>query len=65
MNHTTKKEFFTVKKEYPNNGEEESEVRETIIQEVEVPQLSEYIDRINQLLGTDIESPFPHITLYS
>lgn len=41
------------------------ERRESLIQQLDVPGMNAFYERMNQLLGTELEPQPPHITLYS
>lgn len=63
-------EYYYVRKHYNkdsaiNFNEPENEVRESIIQLVKIPRLSNFYERINSLFNQQFETPFPHVTLYT
>ena len=56
-----KSERYHISKEYPRL----KELRESYIQIVNLPIINEFYDKLNNILGTNLESPPPHITLYT
>jgi hypothetical protein len=58
-----KDEFYSIKKTYKIMGVPEE--RRSVIMMVRVPELEEFFDRVNRLLGTNLEVPPTHITLYT
>lgn len=57
-----KNEFFLLEKTYP---EYDGEVRRTIIQMVDIPDLTEFYEKLNNVLSSNFSLPLPHITLYA
>ena len=53
-------EYYYITKQYSEN-----EKRESIIQVVELPELSDFYVKLNGLTGQDFSFPFSHITLYT
>ncbi len=53
-------EYFYITKQYPEN-----EKRESIIQVVELPGLSDFYIKLNDSTGHNFSFPFPHVTLYT
>ncbi len=55
-------EYFFIKKEYDRDPYEE---RQSIIQSITIEGLDEFYQRLNALLGTELATPMPHITLFA
>lgn len=53
----TKPEYYIISKKY---GEEE---RRSCIQIIELAGLEGFYEKLNEILGTDFELPFPHVTV--
>ena len=56
-------EFFRIAKSYANGNN--YEVRESIIQMVDMPALKEFYEKLNGLLGTTFSLPPAHVTLFT
>jgi len=53
-------EAYKIKKTYPTQGEVES-----VIVLAEVPELKAFYEKLSEILGVQLEEPFPHITVYT
>ena len=53
-------EAYKIKKTYPTQGEVES-----VIILAEVPELKGFYEKLSEILGVQLEEPFPHITVYT
>lgn len=53
-------EYFYITKEYPSN-----EIRWSIIQTVNIPDIERLYEKINELIEEHVDTQFPHITLYA
>jgi hypothetical protein len=53
-------EYYLISKIY-----EEQEKRSSLIQVIDLPDLTSYYLKLNELLGTTFSLPFPHITLFT
>jgi len=65
-----KNEYYSVEKIYNNPDPADPsktipEKRESIIQMAEMEKLNEFYEKLNSLLGTNFETPMPHVTLYT
>src|SRR3989344_1196592 len=58
------KEYYFISKSYSEPGQE-NERRQSIIQAIELPNLIVFYKKLNQRLGTNFDTPFPHITLFT
>ena len=62
-------EIYHISKKYnyrdANTGEQKQETREALIQMIKLESLVNFFDRLNEMLGTDMEPPLTHITLYT
>ena len=58
------KKYYFISKVYPGPNLKKEE-RKSIIQLVNLPNLAPFYKKINRLLGTKFEIPFPHITLFT
>ena len=61
---------YQISKEFkvpdPNNkGAEITELRESYIQRVDMPGMKEFYENLNRILGTKLEPPPPHVTLFT
>src|SRR3989338_1742176 len=61
---------YHLKKEYKtpdpkNPGGEISELRESYVQMVELPAMQSFYGKLNAIMGTNLQSPPAHITLYT
>lgn len=52
-------EYYVVTKDYGD------EVRRTLVQLIDLPDMKVFYQNLNALLGTDFSLPLPHITLFS
>lgn len=57
--------FLSIEKKYSGTRATPDEVRRSIIQEVTLPRLEQFYIDLNAVLGTDLKTPYPHITLYT
>lgn len=69
-NFTFEDQRFHLSKEYitqnpKNKGEELKEKRESYIQMINLPGMEIFYDKLNAILGTNLEAPPAHITLYT
>ena len=62
--YSVRHEYYALSKSYDKPGIPH-EVRRSIIQLAVVPDLLPFYARLNALLGTHFEVPFPHITLFA
>ena len=60
-----KAEYYTVSKTYPESETGESDERKSIIQLVNMSGAASFYTKLNELLGTSFDAPFPHITLFT
>lgn len=60
-NFAFKKESYFITKHYSEDKEE----RRSIIQLVSLPNLDPFYKKLNKLLGTKFDTPFPHITPFT
>jgi hypothetical protein len=51
--------YYLIQKDYGD------EVRSSLVQVVHVPSLEPFYQELNSMLHTELDVPFPHITLYS
>ena len=63
--HTFSSEFFLISKKYDGKDTEGVENRKSIIQTILLPDLETFYSRLNNLLGTTFNIPFPHVTLFT
>jgi len=55
-----KPEYLYISKKYPNG-----EIRKSIIQLIELPDMEKYYKKISEIIGEEIEVPVPHVTLFT
>jgi|SRR3989344_6721116 len=58
------KEYYFISKKYSEPNQEKEE-RQSIIQIVRLPDLVPFYKKLNQMFGTKIKVPFPHLTLFT
>jgi hypothetical protein len=59
-------ERYRIQKEYPQDKNAEvPDQRETYIQLVQLPAIEEFYGKLNAILGTSLEAPPPHVTLFT
>lgn len=67
---TPEEKIYHISKEYktidPKNKEVElSEIRESYIQRVQMKVMQDFYEKLNVILGSNLQSPPPHVTLYT
>lgn len=60
-----KSDYYLVFKAYPATEDRPAEERKSIVQIINLPSLTAFYQKLNELLGTDFDVPFPHITLFT
>ncbi len=58
-------DYYYISKKYPQTEEENEEERKSIIQVIDLPDIVPFYKKLNNLLETNFEVPFSHITLYT
>lgn len=61
--YTPNDEYYEISKKYDTADGEE--IRRSLIQIIEIPDLKAFYENLNILLGTDFKLPLPHVTLFT
>lgn len=58
-------EFYLITKNYSEVKSEVAETRTSIIQALDMPDLTRFYEQLQVVLGSELPVPFPHVTLYT
>lgn len=64
-NCTPKGEYYFISKTYPKTEGFEEETRRAIIELIDLDDAHTFYIKLNELLGTNFKTPFPHVTLFT
>ena len=58
-------EYYSISKKHKSGDEGGEELRKSIIQPIALPDLALFYEKLNELIGSDFDIPFPHMTLFT
>jgi hypothetical protein len=56
-------DLFTITKDYPENKYQKAHTRQAVVETINLPALNNFYKKLSEIVGQELEVPFPHITI--